>query len=84
VLQLCSPLRRPEVGPGCVDSRVEFELITCGGAFLQTQNGSAHLGGVAQAVLISESLCHIRSTNLASADSAPLPVRLEGREVAER
>ena len=32
MLQLCTPLRRPEVGPVLVDSRVEFEVLTCGGS----------------------------------------------------
>ena len=43
VLQLCSPLRRPEVEPVCVDSRVEFEVLTCGGSRLQVRNWSGHL-----------------------------------------
>jgi hypothetical protein len=43
VLQLCSPLRRPEVGPVCVDSRVEFEVLTCGGSRFPKANSLAHL-----------------------------------------
>jgi hypothetical protein len=44
VLQLYTQLRRPEVGPRCVDPRVEFEIITCGGRCFQKQTLSSPSG----------------------------------------